>query len=107
MERGRAEGCVAGCAAVAGDGVCAAAGVGCDLVGCVVEEEAGVGLDGANSGLDCCASFSGIDAGDGAADFGGLVSCTLGRKGDCTGRVIEVSGVEALRGDGGGCVGKV
>lgn len=75
----------------------------------------GAGLDAANSALESCASFSGIDVGDvvavssGAAVFGGLVSCTLGSDGDgdCTGRVMEVLGTEALRGVEGGCDGNV
>lgn len=43
--------------------------------------------------------------------MGRLVSCTLGSivgsGGDWIGRVMDVSGVEALRGASGGCVGRV
>jgi hypothetical protein len=80
-------------------------------------DEEGVGEEGVepNSGLDCWASFSGIEAGDwsGAVPcgtppcFGGLVSCTLGNVGGCIGVATEVSGTEALRGDGGGWDGRV
>ena len=59
----------------------------------------------AKAGLDCCASTSGIESG--AACFGGLVSCILGRLGDGTGVAIEESGTDALRGAGGGCDGRV
>ena len=73
---------------------------GCDAL-------AAVALDFAGLDLDCCASCSGTEAGAGVRFFGGLVSCSLGSVGDWIGRVIEVSGAEALRGAVGGWEGSV
>jgi hypothetical protein len=91
--------------AVCGGCCCAADGVGW---------EAGEEGVAANAGLDFWASLSGIEAGELFAVsspappcFGGLVSCIRGRAGDWIGVVMEVSGVEALRGAGGGCDGRV
>jgi hypothetical protein len=53
----------------------------------------GEGVAGASTGASGC--------------LGDLVSCILGRLGDGTGYATEVSGTDALRADGGGCVGSV
>ena len=78
-------------------------GVAC--AGCAVLAAAAFGF--ATLDLDCCASCSGTEAGAEARFFGGLVSCTLGSVGDWIGRVIEVSGAEALRGAVGSWEGSV